>query len=84
VGFVWGTVLEWCAGQGVEAPANVAESLWTYLTFLFEEGHMASGSSPLANLREALVENAGVTRSGRARHPAGSRRRAEVRSLTRR
>ena len=83
VAFLWGTVLEWCAGQGVATPSNVAESLWTYLTYLFEEGELASGSSPLSTLREALVENAGVTRSGRSRHPAGSRRRAEVRSLGR-
>jgi hypothetical protein len=59
----------------------MAESLWTYLTFLFEEGQLASGSSPLAELRAALIENAGVTRTGRARHPAGTRRRAEVRTL---
>jgi hypothetical protein len=81
VAFIWGTVQEWCAGQGVEAPANTAESLWTYLTFLFEEGQLASGSSPLGELRGALIDNAGVTRAGRARHPAGTRRRAEVRTL---
>jgi hypothetical protein len=75
---LWGNVLEWCAINGVAEPHNVAETLWTYLTFLFEEGELASGSSRLAALRLALVENAGITRTGRARHPAGRRRGAEV------
>jgi hypothetical protein len=79
---VWGGVLEWCATYGVAEPPNVAETLWTYLTFLYEEGELASGSSRLADLRTALVENAGVTRTGRARHPAGRRRTAEVRPIS--
>ena len=75
---LWGNVLEWCAINGVAEPENVAETLWTYLTYLFEVGELASGSSRLAELRLALVENAGVTRAGRARHPAGRRRGGQV------
>jgi hypothetical protein len=78
---LWTDVLEWCAVNGVAEPPNLAETLWTYLTFLFEAGELASGSSRLAELRLALVENAGITRTGRARHPAGRRRGAEVRPI---
>lgn len=83
VAFLWGTVLEWCVARGIEAPSNVGETLWTYLTHLADEGELASGSSSLAALREALVENAGVNRSGRSSHPAGSRVQATVHRLSR-
>ena len=83
VAFLWGTVLEWCVARGVEAPPNVGETLWTYLSYLAEEGELASGSSSLAALRGALVENAGVNRSGRSSHPAGSRVQATVHPLSR-
>ena len=36
-----------------------------------------------AVLREDLVENAGVNRSGRTAHPAGTRRSGEVYRLSR-
>jgi len=81
VAFLWGTVGEWCTTQGVELPANLGESLWTYLTTLSEAGELASGSSSLARLREVLVEHAGVNRTGRNRHPSVRRNAAPVRRL---
>lgn len=81
VAYLWGTVLEWCHTSGIEPPENLGESLWTYLTYLFEEGELASGSSTLTQLREALVENAALTNSGRSRSPRRPRAGAEVRRL---
>lgn len=81
VAFVWGTVGEWCAAQGVVPPRNLGESLWTYLTYLSDTGELASGSSSLARLREALVEQAGVTRSGRTLPPSDANHGAVVRPL---
>jgi hypothetical protein len=84
VGFLWGTVVEWCTARGLGLPAGTAESLWTYLTFLDDTGELASGSARIDHLRQALRENTGITAAGRARHPSGRRRGAEVRTLVRR
>ena len=81
VAFLWGSVTEWCAANGVVVPSDVGESLWTYLTVLFEQNMVASGSSSLRELRDVLVEQAGVTRSGRSRHPPGRRPSAAIHQL---
>ena len=90
VAFLWGTATEWCAAHGVELPPTTAESLWTYLTFLFEHRELASGSARLTALREALCETADVNREGRALRPTARRgsggqvRPLRARSATRR
>lgn len=81
VSYLWGTVSEWCRSRGIEPPENLGESLWTYLTYLFEEGELASGSSTLAELREALMENAALTGAGRSRAPRRSGSVAQVHRL---
>ena len=78
MGFLWGTVVDWCRLTDVAVPPSTAESLWTYLTFLFEQGELASGSSRLSDLREVLVEHTNLSRAGRAAHPSSRSRRAQV------
>ena len=78
MGFLWGTVVDWCRTSDVAVPAATAESLWTYLTFLFERGELASGSSRLADLREVMVEHTNLSRAGRAAHPSSRAGRAPV------
>ncbi len=67
VGFLWGSATTWCETIGVELPPSLTESLWTYLSYLQAEHEFASGSAPLSQLREVLVESGGLNRSGRAR-----------------
>jgi regulator of extracellular matrix RemA (YlzA/DUF370 family) len=71
VGFLWGTASEWATRHGVELPESTAETLWTYLGFLDEQGQLASGSAPLAELRGELEDHAGLTPAGRRNRPAG-------------
>ena len=80
--FLWSSAAATCAELGVELPASTAETLWSYLTFLAEVGDLSG--DPLVDLRLELAECAGLNRSGRLRHPAGSRRTANVHAFRRR
>ena len=81
VGFLWGSATTWCETVGVDLPPSLTESLWTYLSFLSAESELASGSAPLSQLREVLVESGGLNRSGRARQVRGASQLATTRRL---
>lgn len=63
--FIWGSAVGWCAARDVRVPAELAESLWTYLAFLGDRGLLSSGSSPLPDLLAAIAESAALDRDGR-------------------
>ncbi|HKY16530.1 MAG TPA: hypothetical protein VJM33_16505, partial [Microthrixaceae bacterium] len=73
IGFLWGSATTWCETRGVELPPALNESLYTYLSYLSDQREFASGSDPLAALREVLVDMGGLNRSGRLRSVRGSR-----------
>lgn len=43
--FVWGSAVGWCNANGIQVPADLAESMWSYLAFVSETGRLVSGSS---------------------------------------
>ena len=81
VGFLWGSATTWCETIGVDLPPSLNESLWTYLSYLHAAHELASGSAPLNQLREVLVESGGLNRSGRARQARGTGQLATTRRL---
>ena len=64
---LWTDIVTWCQGRGAACPQRVAETLWTYLTFLADEAAMAPGSDALAQLRAPLLAVGGLNRDGRQR-----------------
>lgn len=71
VGFLWGTATEWAARHAVEVPDTTAETLWTYLGFLDDQGAFAAGSAPIAELRAELADHGGLTAAGRRSRHSG-------------
>ncbi len=80
--FLWSTATLTCAELGIELPASTAETLWSYLLFLSEAGALQGDS--LVDLQLELSECAGLNRAGRLRHPASSRRTADVHAFRQR
>lgn len=81
--FVWGSAVGWCNANGIQVPADLAESMWSYLAFVSETGRLVSGSSRPEELLGALSEAAGLTRAGRRSRSRRAHPAAEVRVLRR-
>jgi len=79
--FVWGSAVGWCGANGIEVPADLAESMWSYLAFVGATDRLVSGSSPPGDLLDALGEAAGLTRAGRRSRSRRAQPAAEVRIL---
>ena len=62
--FLFGTATQWCNDQAVELPTHAGESLFTYLAYLNANHELASGSSPIGQLRRSVCELAGLNTSG--------------------
>lgn len=69
---LWNEAAGLCLELGIELPSASAETLWSYLTFVRSTGAITGGE--LADLRAELTEVAGLNRSGRLSHPAGTHR----------
>jgi len=69
---LWNEAAGLCLELEIELPSASAETLWTYLSFLRATGALTG--SELAELRSELTAIAGLNRSGRLSHPAGTRR----------
>ena len=64
---LWAGILTWCRAHDVECPPAVAETLWSYLSYLQEHRGFVPPSDPLARLRAPLIAVGGLTRDGRLR-----------------
>jgi len=69
--FLFGTADGWCARQGIPVPLHLGESLLTFVNFLAAEGVLATGSSPVRQLRTTISDLAGLTDSGHRRAARG-------------
>ncbi len=69
--FLWNEAAGLCLELSVELPSSCAETLWTYFSFVRSTGAITGGE--LAELRNELTDVAGLNRSGRLSHPAGTR-----------
>src|SRR3954449_13059903 len=71
---LWTDIITWCQSRDAGCPERVAETLWTYLSFLADEDALASGSDVLPQLRAPLMAVGGLNRDGRARTSTSGRR----------
>lgn len=65
--FLYGTADDWCDRNHIEHPQHLGESLLTYINFLVEAGVLATGSSPVRQLRNTIADLAGLTATGHRR-----------------
>jgi hypothetical protein len=82
--FIWTDVVAWCAINEVRRPPSVAETLWSYLSFLDDVGELSASSDDVEALRRSLVAYGGLNRLGRARtrgRVSQRRREAEEQGL---
>ena len=71
--FLFGTCVQWCEAQGVARPATCGETLLTYLDHLADTGQLATGSTPIDQLRRTVAHLTGLSEAGFRSEPAPSR-----------
>lgn len=64
---IWHDVLAWCAQEEVPVPPQVAETLWTYVGFLWATGAADPSSQTVGTLRASLIAYGGLAANGRPR-----------------
>ena len=75
---IWHDVLAWCGEEDVAVPPHVAETLWTYLGFLWATGAADPSSQTVGTLRASLIAYGGLAANGRPR-PSPQPRRTPTR-----
>lgn len=69
---MWAVVPMWCAAHRIDAPADLATTLGTYLRYLSAHRRLAAGSDGILTLRRAVADHRPGPQRSRARHPASS------------
>jgi hypothetical protein len=77
---VWHELMSWCQHQDMPLPTQLAETLWTYLGFLWDAGVADPASHQVEALRAPLIAYGGLGSDGRPR--SDQRRRTSSPSRT--
>ncbi len=67
--FLHASVPNWCHANSVDVPQHLAESLFTYVSYLHHHNLLAPGSSASDALFETIVEFGCLSKSGRSLAP---------------